>query len=90
MLEQEVLQPQWREFIPFLSYKADGPGSSRILSLLKNGTVYEILGPDIGTLAELTKWVTMKLDQGNVVSLTIYTGTSTNSGTGSFIGYKVN
>ena len=32
----------------------------------------------------------MKLDQGNVVSLTINTGMSTYSGTGSFIGYKVN
>jgi hypothetical protein len=71
-------------------YKADGSGSSRELSLLKNGTVYEILGSDIVTNTELTKWVTMKLDQGNVVSLTINTGMSTYSGTGSFIGYKVN
>ncbi len=71
-------------------YKADGPGSSRELRLLKNGTVYEILGSDIVTNSELTKWVTMKLDQGNVVSLTINTGMSTYSGTGSFIGYKVN
>jgi hypothetical protein len=71
-------------------YKADGSGSSRELSLLKNGTVYEILGSDIVTNTELTKWVTMKLDLGNVVSLTINTGMSTYSGTGSFIGYKVN
>jgi hypothetical protein len=74
----------------FISYKADGAGSSRVLSLLKNGTVYEILGSDIVTNSELTKWVTIKLDQGNVVSLTINTGLSTYSGTGSFIGYKVN
>jgi hypothetical protein len=71
-------------------YKADGPGSSRLLSLLKNGTVYEILGSDILTNSELTKWVTIKLDQGNVISLTINTGVSTYSGTGSFVGYKVN
>jgi hypothetical protein len=71
-------------------YKADGSGSSRELSLLKNGTVYEILGSDIVTNTELTKWVTMKLDLGNVVSLTINTGMSTYSGTGSFVGYKVN
>ena len=71
-------------------YKAVGSGSSRELSLLKNGTVYEILGSDIVTNTELTKWVTMKLDQGNIVSLTINTGMSTYSGTGSFIGYKVN
>ncbi len=71
-------------------YKADGSGSSRVLNLLKNGTVYEVLGPDISSGTELTKWVTMKLDQGNVISLTINTGMSTYSGTGSFIGYKVN
>jgi C1q domain len=73
-----------------ITYKADGPGSARVLNLLKNGIVYEILDPDITSGTELTKWVTMKLDQGNVVSMTINTGTSTFSGTGTFIGYKVN
>jgi len=74
----------------YITYKADGSGSARVLNLLKNGIVYEILGPDITSMTDLTKWVTMKLDQGNVVSLTINTGTSTYSGTGSFLGYKVN
>jgi hypothetical protein len=74
----------------YITYKADGPGSARVLSLLKNGTVYEILGPDISSGTEIIKWVTMKLDQGNVISLTINTGTSTYSGTGSFLGYKAN
>jgi hypothetical protein len=74
----------------FITYRADGTGSSRQLNLLKNGSVYEILGPDITSGSELTKWVTMKLDQGNTVSLTINTGMSTYSGTGSFLGYKVN
>lgn len=73
-----------------ITYKADGSGSSRILSLLKSGTVYEIIGPDISAGTELSKWVTMKLIQGEYVSLTIYTGMATNSGTGSFIGYRVN
>jgi hypothetical protein len=73
-----------------ITYKADGPGSARVLNLLKNGIVYEILDPDITSGTELTKWVTMKLDQGNVVSMTINTGTSTYSGTGTFVGYKVN
>ena len=73
-----------------ITYKADGTGSARVLNLLKNGIVYEILDPDITSGTEFTKWVTMKLDQGNIVSLTINTGTSTFSGTGSFIGYKVN
>jgi hypothetical protein len=74
----------------FITYKADGLGSSRTLNFLKNSTVYEILGQDIVSNTEFSRWVTLKLDQGNTVSLTINTGVSTYSGTGSFIGYKVN
>lgn len=74
----------------FITYKADGSGSARSLILLKNSTTYEILGPDISAGTELTKWVTMKLNSGDVVGLTISTGMSTFSGTGSFLGYKVN
>jgi hypothetical protein len=74
----------------YITYKADGAGSGRVLSLCKNGTIYEILGPDISAGTEIIKWVTMKLDQGNVVSLTINTGMSTYSGTGTFLGYKAN
>ncbi|HKK43447.1 MAG TPA: hypothetical protein VJ963_13615 [Bacteroidales bacterium] len=73
-----------------VTYKADGSGSARVLSILKNGVIYEVLGPDISSGSELIKWVTMKLSQGDVISLTINTGTSTYSGTGSFVGYKVN
>jgi hypothetical protein len=71
-------------------YKADGSGSSRILTLLKNEVVLEIIGPDISAGSEINKWVTYKLNQGDILRLTIYTGMSTVSGTGSFIGYKVN
>lgn len=71
-------------------YKADGAGSGRVLSLLKNDLVYEIIGPDISAGTEINKWVTYKLDQGNTIKLTINTGMSTYSGTGSFLGYKVN
>lgn len=74
----------------FITYKADGTGSSRVLSILKNGNVYEVLGPDISAGTELSKWVTLKLNQGDYVSLTINTGMSTFSGTGSFVGYLAN
>ncbi len=73
-----------------VTYKADGSGSARVLNILKNGVIYEVLGPDISSGTELIKWVTMKLDQGDVISLTINTGTSTYSGTGTFVGYKIN
>ena len=71
-------------------YKADGTGSGRVLSILKNGSVWEILGPDIIAGTELSKWVVMKLNQGDFISLTINTGMSTFSGTGSFVGYRNN
>jgi hypothetical protein len=71
-------------------YKADGSGSGRVLSILKNSSVYEVLGPDILAGTELTRWVVMKLNQGETVSLTINTGMSQYSGTGSFVGYRNN
>jgi len=71
-------------------YRADGAGSSRILTLLKNEVVLETIGPDISSLSEINKWVTYKLNQGDILRLTIFTGMSTYSGTGSFLGYKVN
>lgn len=73
-----------------ISYKADGSGSSRALNLLKNGILYEVIDPDISYNTEFTKFITAKLTQGDIISLTINTGVSTNSGTGSFVGYKVN
>jgi hypothetical protein len=73
-----------------ISYKADGPGSSRMLNFLKNGILYEALGTDIVTNSELSKWVTLKLNLGDTVSVSINTGLSNYSGTGSFIGYRVN
>jgi hypothetical protein len=74
----------------FVTYKADGSGSSRVLNILKNGSVYEVLGSDIVTGTEFSKWIIMKLNQGETVSLTINTGMSQYSGTGSFVGYRVN
>lgn len=74
----------------YITYKADGAGSGRVLSLLRNEVVYEVIWPDISAGTELNKWVTYKLNQGDILRLTINTGMSTSSGTGSFLGYKVN
>jgi hypothetical protein len=74
----------------YITYKADGTGSSRVLTMLKNELVYEVLGPDISAGSELFKWVTIKLMKGDVIRLTINTGMSTASGTGMFLGYRVN
>lgn len=74
----------------YITYKADGSGSSRAMNLLKNGAIYEVLNGDISSGTELFKWVIMKLNTGDVISLTIFTGNATVSGTGSFLGYRVN
>ncbi len=47
--------------------------------------------PDITAGSELFKWVTHEAwIRGTLLNLTINTGMSTYSGTGSFLGYKVN
>jgi len=74
----------------YVYYKADGSGSARVLTMLKNEEVYEILGPDISAGTELYKWVIVRLIQGEVIRLTINTGMSTYSGSGFFLGYRVN
>jgi len=74
----------------YVYYKADGSGSARILTMLKNEVVYEVLGPDISAGTELYKWVIVKLNQGDIIRLTINTGMATYSGSGFFLGYRVN
>jgi hypothetical protein len=73
-----------------LSYFADGTGSSRRLSIYHNSVLYEVMADEI--LSQSTVFprsVTMKLDAGDVVKLVINTGTSTQSGTGSFSGFRI-
>jgi len=74
----------------YVYYKADGSGSSRILTLLQGELVYDVLRLDISAGTELYKWVIVKLDQGDIIRLTINTGMSTYSGSGFFLGYRVN
>jgi len=74
-----------------VTYYADGAGSGRDLSIYVNSAPYEKLAIDISSLTTITvRSVTIKLSRGNTVNVVVYTSSATQTGTGSFAGYKVN
>lgn len=73
-----------------VTYYADGSGGSRNLSIYYNSALYEDMAIEIASGIQITlKSITMKLSAYDVVKLVIYTGTATQTGTGTFSGYKV-
>jgi hypothetical protein len=73
-----------------INYSADGPGGSRELIVYYNTGIYEKLAIEISSGTLTSRSITMKLNSGDQVKLMIYTGMATQTGTGSFSGYKVN
>jgi len=72
-----------------VSFTATGSGDARALKIFLNGGLYEILNSAISATSTLTRSTTMKLVSGDKVKIIINTGTSTESGTGSFSGYRI-
>lgn len=72
-----------------VSYNATGTGSERSLKLFLNDWLYEILNTGIASTTSLTRSITLKLVLGDEVKVVINTGGATESGTGSFSGYRV-
>lgn len=72
-----------------ISYTATGSGDARTLKLYLNGGLYEILNSGITATTSLTRSSTMKLITGDKVKVIINTGTSTETGTGSFSGFRI-
>jgi hypothetical protein len=75
-----------------VSYNADGDdGDARKVSIYVNSALYETIGTGIthGTTI-LVRSVTIRLSTGNTVTVVVNTGTSNQTGTGTFAGYKVN
>ena len=72
-----------------VNYFADGSGSSRKLILYFNGSVYEEIAIEIAAGSVTQRSITMKLNAGDEVTLMIDTGLATQTGTGSFSGFKV-
>jgi hypothetical protein len=72
-----------------IGFNATGTGDSRSIKLFLNDFLYESLNSGITATTSLTRSITMKLGPGDTVKIKINTGSSSESGTGSFSGYKV-
>jgi hypothetical protein len=72
-----------------VSYFADGSGGSRTLAIYLGTDLYEELAVEVASGTLTSRSITMKLTSGETVKLVINTGTATQTGTGSFSGYKV-
>ncbi len=73
-----------------VSYFADGTGSGREVAIYVNSVLYEKIAVDVGAGATIpVKSLTMKLSATNTVTVVIYTGVATQTGTGTFSGYRV-
>jgi hypothetical protein len=73
-----------------ISYFADGIGNSREISIYRNSAFYEKMAVDIDQFATIPVMsVTIRLIAGDRVEVKVYTGQATQTGTGTFAGYKV-
>ena len=72
-----------------VGFTATGSGGSRAIKLYLNGSLYEILNTDINSGSSFDHSVSMKIAIGDKVKVVVNTGTSTESGTGSFSGFRV-
>jgi hypothetical protein len=73
-----------------VAYFADGSGDGREIAIYVNSVLYEKLAISIGAGSTIpVRSLTMKLSAGNTVSVVVYTGLATQTGTGSFSGFKV-
>jgi hypothetical protein len=73
----------------YVSFYADGSGSGRKLCIYKNSSLFEDLATDISSGTLTTRSITIRLTAGDVIRLVINTGTSTQTGTGTFSGFRV-
>ena len=69
-------------------YVSSSAGSGK-LKLSLNGSIYETLNTDIGPNAAMTRSITLKLTASDKVKVVFNSGISSESGTGSFSGYKI-
>jgi hypothetical protein len=73
-----------------VSYSAEGSGGSRQIQILKNTELYEGIADELASgVKVLGRSVTMRLAAGDVVTMVISTGTATETGTGTFSGFRV-
>ncbi|MBE0674235.1 MAG: hypothetical protein IH591_06205 [Bacteroidales bacterium] len=73
----------------YVNYYADGSGSARKLSIFKNSSLFEDIAIEISSGTLTTRSITIRLTMGDILRLVINTGTSTQTGTGTFSGFRV-
>jgi hypothetical protein len=74
-----------------MSYNADGTGGSRELKLFINSSLYDYFAVEIASASIVpVKSITLKLVTGDVVKAVIFTGVSTQTGSGTFCGFRIN
>jgi hypothetical protein len=74
-----------------MSYYSDGSGAGRELKLFVNSSLYDYFAVDIGASTIVpVKSITLKLTTGDVVKTVVFTGLSTQTGSGTFCGFKIN
>jgi hypothetical protein len=72
-----------------VGFTATGLGDSRSIKVFLNDQLFEVLNSGIVSTTSLTRSVTMKLFSGDQVKVKVNTGTSSESGIGSFAGYRI-
>ena len=72
-----------------VGYNAGSSGELKTLKFSLNNSIYEVLNSGISSNLLLTRSITMKLIVGDTVKVVFHTGFSTQSGTGSFSGFRV-
>lgn len=72
-----------------IGYNATGSGDARVIKFLVNGSLYEFINSGITAGTQMHRSVTLKLTTGDKVKVRINTGISTESGTGTFSGFRV-
>ena len=74
-----------------MSYNADGTGGSRELKLYLNSSLYDYFAVEIASASIVSgKSITLKLTAGDVVKAVVFTGVSTQTGSGTFCGFRIN
>ena len=72
-----------------VGFNASTLDDTKALKISLNGNIYETLNTSIISRSSVTRSITMKLVSGDKVKVIVNPGLSTESGTGSFSGYRV-
>ena len=74
-----------------MSFYSDGSGGGRELKLFLNSNLYDYFAVEIAAQSIVpVKSITLKLTAGDVVKVVVFPGLSTQTGSGTFCGFRIN